>query len=394
MIVGVPRETYPGEKRVALVPGVLANLAKAGLQVLIEAGAGAAAGYPDAEYSDKGAKVAASRAEVFSQAEIITQVLCDGANDKTGHADLPLMRRGQIVIGFLRPLGSLQILQELAATGVSSFAVELMPRTTRAQSMDALSSMATMSGYKAVIVAADTLPKILPMLTTAAGTITPGRVLIIGVGVAGLQAIATARRLGAVTSAYDMRPAAKEQVLSLGGRFVELPIEAKDAQDARGYGTAQGEEFYHKQRELLGDAVAANDVVVTAAVIPGKKAPVLVTKEMVARMLPGSVIVDLAAERGGNCELTRAGETVVQHGVTIIGQTNLASTVPYHASQMYARNLTAFLVNLVKDGKVQFNEADEIHRETLLTRDGEIVNARVREFLGLPARAAAEPKGA
>jgi NAD(P) transhydrogenase subunit alpha len=394
MIVGVPRETYPREKRVALVPAVLANLAKAGLQVLVEAGAGAAAGYPDAEYSDKGAKIAASRAEVFSQAEIITQVLCDGANDKTGHADLPLLRRGQILIGFLRPLGSLQILQELAATGVSSFAVELMPRTTRAQSMDALSSMATMSGYKAVILAADTLPRIFPMLTTAAGTITPGRVLIIGVGVSGLQAIATARRLGAVTSAYDMRPAAKEQVLSLGGRFVELPIEAKDAQDARGYGTAQGEEFYRKQRELLGDAVAANDVVVTAAVIPGKKAPLLVTKEMVARMLPGSVIVDLAAERGGNCELTRAGETVVERGVTIIGETNLASTVPYHASQMYARNLAAFLLNLVKDGKFQFNEADEIHRETLLTRDGEIVNARVREFLGLPARAAEKPTGA
>ena len=394
MIVGVPRETYPGERRVALVPAVLANLAKAGLQVLVEAGAGAAAGYPDAEYSDKSARIAASRAEVFAQAEIITQVLCDGANDKTGHADLPLMRRGQVLVGFLRPLGSLQILKELAATGVSSFAVELMPRTTRAQSMDALSSMATTSGYKAVIRAADTLPRIFPMLTTAAGTITPGRVLIIGVGVSGLQAIATARRLGAVTSAYDMRPAAKEQVLSLGGRFVELPIEAKDAQDARGYGTAQGEEFYRKQRELLGDAVAANDVVVTAAVIPGKKAPLLVTKDMVARMLPGSVIVDLAAERGGNCELTRAGETVVEHGVTIIGETNLASTVPYHASQMYARNLTAFLLNMVKDGKFQFNEADEIHRETLLTRDGEIVNARVREFLGLPALAAAEPKGA
>jgi NAD(P) transhydrogenase subunit alpha len=394
MIVGVPRETYPGERRVALVPAVLANLAKAGLQALVESGAGAAAGYPDTEYSDKGAKIAASRAEVFAQAEIITQVLCDGANDKTGQADLPMLRSGQILVGFLRPLGSLQILQELAATGVRSFAVELMPRTTRAQSMDALSSMATMSGYKAVILAADTLPRIFPMLTTAAGTITPGRVLIIGVGVAGLQAIATARRLGAVTSAYDMRPAAKEQVLSLGGRFVELPIEAKDAQDARGYGTAQGEEFYRKQRDLLGDAVAANDVVITAAVIPGKKAPILVTKGMVARMLPGSVIVDLAAERGGNCELTRPGENLVEHGVTIIGETNLASTVPYHASQMYARNLSAFLLNMVKDGKFQFNEADEIHRETLLTRDGEIVNARVREFLGLPALAAAEPKGA
>jgi NAD(P) transhydrogenase subunit alpha len=393
VIIGVPRETYPGERRVALVPAVLANLAKAGLQVMLEAGAGAAAGYPDAEYSDKGAKIAGSRAEVFAAAEIIAQVLCNGANDITGREDLPLLRSGQTLVGFLRPLGSLATLQEIAATGVTSFAVELMPRTTRAQSMDALSSMATLSGYKAVILAAQTLPRIFPMLTTAAGTITPGRVLIIGAGVAGLQAIATARRLGAVTSAYDMRAAAKEQVLSLGGRFVELPIEAKDAQDARGYGTAQGEEFYRKQRELLGDAVAANDVVITAAVVPGKKSPILVTKEMVARMAPGSVIVDLAAERGGNCELTRCGEIIVEHGVTIIGQVNLASSVPFHASQMYARNLSAFLLNLVKDGSVQYNQADEIHRETLLTRAGEIVNARVREFLALPALAA-EPKGA
>jgi NAD(P) transhydrogenase subunit alpha len=393
MIVGVPCESYPGERRVALVPAVLSNLAKAGLQVLIEAGAGAAAGYPDVEYSEKGASVVANRAEVFSEADIVAQVLCHGSNDKTGKADLPLLKRGQILVGFLRPLGAPETLQEVAATGVTSFAVELMPRTTRAQSMDALSSMATICGYKAVVMAADTLPRIFPMLTTAAGTITPGRVLIIGAGVAGLQAIATARRLGAVASAYDMRPAAKEQVQSLGGRFVELPIEAKEAQDARGYATAQGEEFYSKQRELLGEAVAANDVVITAAVIPGKKSPVLVTKEMVARMAPGSVIVDLAAERGGNCELTRTGETIVEHGVTIIGTPNLASSVPYHASQMYARNVSAFLLNLVKDGQVQINEADEIHRETLVTRECEIVNTRVREFVGLAARAA-EPKGA
>src|SRR5213076_1106884 len=213
-------------------------------------------------------------------------------------------------------------------------------------------------------------------------------VLIVGAGVAGLQAIATARRLGAVASAYDMRPAAKEQVQSLGGRFVELPIEAKDAQDARGYGTAQGEEFYRKQRELLGDAVAANDVVITAAVIPGKTSPVLVTKEMVARMAPGSVIVDLAAERGGNCELTEGGEIVVKHGVTIIGKYNLASTVPYHASQLYARNITAYLLHLVKDGKLQLNLQDEIVRDTLVTQGGEVVNARLREFYGLPALAA------
>jgi H+-translocating NAD(P) transhydrogenase subunit alpha len=368
MIVGVPRESYPGERRVALVPAVLANLAKAGIQVVVQAGAGAAAGYPDAEYADKGAKIARSREEVFAEAGIIAQVLCHGSNDKTGQSDLPLLRSGQILVGFLRPLGALETLKEVARTGVTSFAVELMPRTTRAQSMDALSSMATICGYKAVVMAADTLPRIFPMLTTAAGTITPGRVLIIGAGVAGLQAIATARRLGAVVSAYDMRPAAKEQVQSLGGRFVELAIEAKDAQDARGYATAQGEEFYRKQRELLGEAVAANDVVVTAAVIPGKTSPVLVTKEMVARMAPGSVIVDLAAERGGNCELTRGGEIAVEQGVTIIGQFNLASSVPYHASQMYARNIAAFLLNLVKDGKLEINEADEIHRETVLTR--------------------------
>lgn len=385
MIVGVPKESYPGERRVALVPGVLPILAKAGMQIIVEAGAGESAGYPDSEYAEKGAKVTASRAEVFSSAEIIAQVLCFGSNDKTGHRDLPLLRGGQVLVGFLRPLGAVETLQEIARTLATSFSVELMPRTTRAQSMDALSSMATICGYKAVIMAANTLPRIFPMLTTAAGTITPGRVLIIGAGVAGLQAIATARRLGAVASAYDMRPAAKEQVASLGGRFLELPIEAKEAQDARGYATAQGEDFYRKQRELLGDAVAANDVVITAAVIPGKKSPVLVTKEMVARMAPGSVIVDLAAERGGNCELTHGGETVVEHGVTIIGEFNLASSVPYHASQMYAKNVTSFLLNLVKDGAVHINEADEIHRETLLTDRGEIVNPRVREFFGMAA---------
>ncbi len=244
--------------------------------------------------------------------------------------------------------------------------------------------MATVCGYKAVLIAADTLPRIFPMMTTAAGTVTPARVLIIGVGVAGLQAIATARRLGAVVSAYDMRPAAKEQVQSLGGRFVELPIEAKNAQDARGYGTAQDESFYAKQRELLGRVIAESDVVITTAVVPGKKAPILVTAEMVKGMAPGSVIFDLAAERGGNCELTRPGETIVEHGVTIIGRINVASAVPYHASQMYARNLTSFLVNLVKDGKMRPAAEDEIIRETLLTRDGEIVNARVREFFALP----------
>jgi len=388
VIIGVPKEIYPGERRVALVPLVVPNLIKAGFAVLVEAGAGAEAGYPDAFYVEKGATIAPDRSSVFRDAEIVVQVLCYGSNDLTGKTDLPLMRRGQILIGFLRPLGSVEILQQIAGTGVTSFSVELMPRTTRAQSMDALSSMGTICGYKAVLIAADTLPRIFPMLTTAAGTVTPARILVIGAGVAGLQAIATARRLGAVVSAYDMRPAAKEQVQSLGGRFVELPIEAKNAQDARGYGTAQDESFYAKQRELLARVIAESDVVVSTAVVPGKKAPVLITADMVKAMAPGSVIFDLAAERGGNCELTHSGQTVVEYGVTILGTINVASKVPYHASQMYARNLTAFLLNLVKDGKLRPDTEDEIIHETLLTRGGEIVNARTREFFKLPELAA------
>jgi NAD(P) transhydrogenase subunit alpha len=388
MIVGVPRESFPGERRVAMVPAVIPSLAKAGLEVVVEAGAGKEAGYLDADYAAKGAKILATRADVFAAADIVTQVLCYGSNDRTGKADVPLYRPNQVLIGFLRPLGSLETIQEIASKGVTAFSIELMPRTTRAQSMDALSSMATISGYKAVLIAADTLPKIFPMLTTAAGTITPARVFIIGCGVAGLQAIATARRLGAVVSAYDLRPAVKEQVQSLGGRFVEIAVEAKDAQDARGYATAQGEEFYKKQRELLGKVVAESDVVITAAVIPGKKSPILVTKEMVAGMAPGSVIVDLAAERGGNCELTRAEEAVVENGVTIIGSINLASTVPYHASQMYAKNVATFLLYMIKEGKLQMNPQDEIIRETLLTQGGEIVSARLRDIYKLPALAA------
>ena len=387
MIVGVPRESFPGELRVALTPAVVPSLAKAGLEVVVEAGAGIRAGYPDADYVSKGAKILSLRAEVFRVADIIAQVLCYGSNDISGKDDLPLFHRDQLLVGFLRPLGNLETIQEIAGAGVASFSLELMPRTTRAQSMDALSSMGTISGYKAVLIAADTLPRIFPMLTTAAGTITPGRVFIIGAGVAGLQAIATARRLGAVTSAYDMRPAAKEQVHSLGARFVEIPIEATDAQDAAGYARAQGEDFYRRQRELLAQVVAESDVVITAAVIPGQKSPVLVTGEMVARMAPGSVIVDLGSERGGNCELTKPGEVVIEHGVSIIGWINIAGRVPYHASQLYGRNLSAFLLHLVQEGKLRLNLEDEIIRSTLVTRQGEIVNPRVREFYSLPALA-------
>jgi NAD(P) transhydrogenase subunit alpha len=383
MVIGVPRESFPGERRVAMVPAVIPSLAKAGLEVVIEAGAGSAAGYLDADYTAKGARLIAERSEVFRLADVVVQVLCHGSNDRTGKADLPMMRAGQILVGFLRPLGSLETIQELSATGATAFSVELMPRITRAQSMDVLSSMATICGYKAVLLAADRLPKLFPMLTTAAGTITPARVFVIGAGVAGLQAIATARRLGAAASAYDLRSAAKEQVLSVGGRFIELPILAADAEDARGYAKAQDDTFYKRQAELLGNVVAESDVAITAAVIPGKKSPILVTREMVRRMAPGSVIVDLAAERGGNCEVTRAGDMVEEYGVTVIGYINLASSVPYHASQMYARNVTAFLLHLFRDGKLHAGTDDEIVRETLVTQGGEIVNARVREFFSL-----------
>jgi NAD(P) transhydrogenase subunit alpha len=383
LVIGVPRESFPGERRVALVPAAVPALVKAGSLVLVQAGAADGAGYPDALYDEKGAQLVVSREEVFARADVVLQVLGHGANDKTGRADLPLLRRDQVLIGFLRPLGSPDTVRELAATGVSSLAVELIPRITRAQSMDALTAMSTVAGYKAVLLAAGTLPRMFPMLMTAAGTVTPARVLIVGVGVAGLQAIATARRLGAVVSAYDVRPAAREQVQSLGARFVELPLDTADAEDAGGYARAQDESFYRRQRELMTRVVAESDVVITTAVVPGRKAPVLVTGEMVRGMMPGSVIVDLAAERGGNCELTRAYETVAAHGVTIIGAVNLAGTVPYHASQMYARTVTAFLLHLVKDGALRLDPGDEITRETLVTRGGEVVHPRVREAMGL-----------
>jgi H+-translocating NAD(P) transhydrogenase subunit alpha len=394
MIIGVPREIYPGERRVALVPGVIPSLTKAGMEVVVETGCGAEAGYRDGDYEAKGAKIVAQRADVFSAADVIVQVLGYGANDRTGVEDLQLFRRDQTLIGFLRPLGSNESIQRLAERGVRAFALEMLPRITRAQSMDVLSSMSTVAGYKAVLLAADMSPRLFPMMSTAAGTVTPARVFVIGAGVAGLQAIATARRLGAVTSAYDMRPVAKEQVMSLGARFVELPLEAANAQDAGGYAQAQDEEFYRKQRELLGNAVAQSDVVITTAAIPGKKSPILVTAEMVQKMAPGSVIVDLAAERGGNCELTVPGEIAIQHDVTIVGLFNLANTVPYHASQMYAKNVATFLLHLVKDGKLRLDAQDEIIRDTWLTDGGEIVNKKLRETYGLPALVTAAEGGA
>jgi len=381
VLVGVPKEIFAGERRVALVPASLPLLARAGCEVLIERDAGYLAGYPDALYEAKGGRIAATRAEVFGAADAIVQVVGPGANPAGGAADLPLLRPGQVLVGFLRALGNPEALLELARTGVAGFAVEMMPRLSRAQGMDALSSMATIAGYKAVLLAADSLAKMFPLMMTAAGTLSPARVLIVGVGVSGLQAIATAKRIGAVVSAYDVRPAAKQEAQSLGAKFVELPLDTRDAEGEGGYARAQDEDFYRRQRELMARAVAEHDVVITTANVPGRRAPVLLTEEMVAGMAPGSVIVDLAAERGGNCALTRAGETVVAHGVTILGPVNIASLVPFHASQMYSGNVTAFLKHLTRDGRMAFDLDDEITRETLVVRAGEVVHARVREAL-------------
>ncbi len=382
MIVGVAKETFAGESRVALIPAVVPSLTKAGIEVRVEAGAGTAAGFPDAEYAEKDARIVGGRGELFAEANAILQVRSLGANPEAGRSDLDLMRPDQVVIGCCDPLSEPAAASDLAARGATTFAMELIPRITRAQSMDILSSMATVAGYKAVLLAAETLPRMFPMMMTAAGTLAPARVFVVGVGVAGLQAIATARRLGAVVEAYDVRPAVKEQVESLGAKFVEMELDAATSEDKGGYAKQMDEEFYRKQRELMTRVVAENDAVITTAAIPGKKAPILVTGDMVAGMAPGSVVVDLAAERGGNCELTKAGETVTEHGVTILGPLNLPATAPYHASQMYAKNLSTFLLHLVKEGELTIDMEDEITRETLITRGGEVTHPKVRELLG------------
>lgn len=385
MKIGVPKETFPGERRVALVPDSTAALTKLGHTVVVQTGAGEDAGYTDDAYGQKGATIAGDRGEVFDSADAIVQVRGHGANADAGRADLYLLRPDQVVIGSLDPLSATAEAKELAERNVIAFALELMPRITRAQSMDILSSMATIAGYKAVLMAADHAPRMFPMLMTAAGTVSPAHVLIVGAGVAGLQAIATAKRLGAVVSGYDVRPSVKEQIESLGARFVEMDLETGGAQDAGGYAKDLGEDFIKKQRELMTKVVADSHVVITTAAVPGKKSPVIVTADMVKGMMPGSVIVDLAAERGGNCELTRADETVVAHGVTILGPTNLSSTIPFHASQMFAKNVVTFLKELTKDGELALDMDNEVHAGTLLTRGGEVVHPRVRELLGLPA---------
>jgi len=380
MIVGVARETVPGERRVALVPASVVPLIKSGLEVLVEEGAGDEAGFLTPDYVDKGA-TAVSRDEVFAKADIILQVI--GAGTDAGAASLGECREGQVLVGMQDPLGNPHGTSSMAARGVTAFSLEMVPRITRAQSMDVLSSMATVAGYQAVLEAASNLPRLFPMMMTAAGTLAPAKAFVVGVGVAGLQAIATAKRLGAVVEAYDVRPAVKDQVLSVGAKFVEFDLKTEDAEDKGGYAKVQSDDFIRKQQEQMLAVVARNDVVITTAAIPGKKSPVLVTEPMVEAMAPGSVIVDLAAERGGNCELTRADEVVVAHGVTILGPTDLVSRKPYHASQMFSKNVETFLKAMMEDGNLKIDLEDEVTAGTLLTRAGQVVHPRVRELLGL-----------
>jgi NAD(P) transhydrogenase subunit alpha len=377
MILGVVDETGADERRVALVPAEVPSLAKLGIEILLQSGAGKSAGFPDAEYEARDARLAPSRAAVFEAADLLVRL--HPFRGENGTSDLALMQPGRAVLGLLNPFADRERIERLVERQVTSFAFELLPRISRAQSMDALSSMATIAGYKGVLLAAAQLDKICPMMITAAGTISPARVFVVGAGVAGLQACATARRLGAVVEAYDVRPAVKEQVESLGVKFLELALETSAAEAQGGYAQSMGEEFYRQQRDLMMRAVGNSDVVISTAAVPGQRAPILLTEAMIQRMRPGSVVVDLVAESGGNCELTQPGQTVDRHGVTILGPVNLPSTVPHHASQMYARNVTAFLRNLVKDQKLDYDSGDEIVRETLLTRDGRVVNERVRK---------------
>jgi len=388
MRAGVLKETWPGETRVAVVPGVVPALAKAGVEVAVEREAGDAAGFPDAAYAEKGARLA-GRDEILGDASLLLSVrlFAEGGDAQA----LARLQPRQVVIGFLDPLQRPAGAKALAARGVTSFALELVPRISRAQSMDALSSTATMVGYKAVLLAASALPRMMPMMMTAAGTVAPARVFVIGAGVAGLQAIATARRLGAVVHAYDVRPVVKDQIQSLGAKFVELPLDTSAAEGKGGYARAQDEGFLRRQRELLAKVVADSDVVISSAAVPGKRAPVLVAADMLKDMRPGSVVVDLAAEQGGNCEASEPGRDVVRDGVKVLAPLSLATTVPYHASQLYARNAANFVVNMVKKGELQLDSDDEIVRESMLTRGGEVVHPRVREALSLPPLPAPQP---
>jgi NAD(P) transhydrogenase subunit alpha len=385
VIIGIPSEIKPGEQRVAMSPANVQSLTDKSVKVLLQANAGSAAGYPDAEYTAAGATITANRAEIFASADIILQVQSFGSNNENSDADLASLRKGQLVIGMMDPLASPQAAQAVAEKGASAIALELVPRISRAQSMDVLSSMATLAGYKAVLMGASAAPRIFPMLMTAAGTLQPARVLIMGVGVAGLQACATAKRLGAVVEAYDVRPAAREQILSVGAKPVELDLDTGESEGAGGYAKEQGEDFLRRQRELMTEVVAQQDIIITTAAIPGAKSPILVTEDMVKAMKPGAVIVDLAAERGGNCDLTEQGQTVVAHDVTILGPENIPSDLAFHASQMYGKNMQTLLELILDDeGNLSLDFNDEIVAGTVVAHQGEVPHAHMRKLLNLP----------
>jgi NAD(P) transhydrogenase subunit alpha len=380
LVVAVPKESLPGENRVALTPELAQSLVGDGFEVAVQEGAGLAAGFQDGAYRQAGARLAPDAASLLGAADVVLKVQPPRSLDGGGH-EADWLREGATLIGFLRPLDEPRLAERLAAQGVSAVSMELMPRTTRAQSMDALSSQATIAGYCAVLLAAGALPRIFPMMVTPAGTLSPAKVLVIGAGVAGLQALATAKRLGAVTEGYDIRAAAKEQVLSVGARFVELPLESGEAEDAGGYAKAQTEEFYHKQRELLAERVRASDVVISTALVPGRPAPVLIEPTAARAMRRGSVIVDLAAEKGGNCPLSEPDREVVESGVRIFGPTNLPSMAPFDASQMYARNVAAFLRHLAPEGSLHLDLEDELTRGPLVTHEGKVLNEAVQARL-------------
>ena len=385
MLIGVPREIASGERRVALVPEVVSQLTRAGHRVVVERGAGIRAGFTDEAYRAAGCDLADSAEEIYSTAQMILKVQRPGRAE-VGEAELDQMMEGSILIGLLQPSGDPALFQQLAERQITACSMELVPRTTRAQMMDALSSQSTVAGYKAVLLAANALQKFFPMLMTAAGTVRPARVLVIGAGVAGLQAIATARRIGAVVEAFDTRPVVKEQVQSLGATFVELDLHGEDAQDAGGYARELSKDHIRREKELIHKRALKADVIITTALIPGKPAPMLIDAATVAAMQPGSVIVDLAGEQGGNCELSVAGETVVRHDVTIIAPLHISSDLAFHASQMYAKNVAALVVLLAPKGELNLNFSDDIISAVCVTAAGEIRHTPTRQRLGLPAQ--------
>tara|TARA_B110000503_G_scaffold134547_1_gene213745 strand:- start:2229 stop:3431 length:1203 start_codon:yes stop_codon:yes gene_type:complete len=389
VIIGIPSEIKTGERRVAMSPVNVKSLTDKGIKVLFQANAGNASGYPDAEYEQAGATITTDRAEIFAAADILLQVQSFGSNNDNSDGDLASLRSGQVVIGMMDPLATPSAAQAVAGTGATAIALELVPRISRAQSMDVLSSMATLAGYKAVLMGASASPRIFPMLMTAAGTLKPARVLIMGVGVAGLQACATAKRLGALVEAYDVRPAAREQIISVGAKPVELDLDTGESEGAGGYAKAQGEDFLRRQRELMTVVIAEQDIIITTAAIPGAKSPILVTEDMVKAMKPGSVIVDLAAERGGNCDLTQQGKTIIAHGVTIIGPENVPSELAYHATQMYGKNLQTLLELIIDgEGNLNLDFKDEIVAGTVVAHRGDVPHPHMRKLLGLPELAA------